>query len=45
MGGWALWTWWTSYNAVGETTPIDAIDGGRGDAVTEAADRLVSPQG
>ena len=42
MGGWALWTWWTSYNAVGETTPID---GGRGDAVTEAADRLVTPQG
>jgi hypothetical protein len=45
MDGWAVWAWWTSYNAVLEANPIDLLDTGRTDQVAAAVDRLVDPQG
>jgi hypothetical protein len=45
MDGWAVWAWWTSYNALLDALPIDLVDTGRTDQVAAAVDRLVDPQG
>lgn len=45
MDGWAVWAWWTGWNAVLEAVPVDLLSAGQADLVAQAADRLVDPQG
>lgn len=45
MDGWAVWTWWTSHNAVLDDVPIDVLNAGDGQAVADAVDRLLDPHG
>ncbi len=45
LDSWATWAWWTGYRATLEAAPIDLLDKGRADALTDAVDRLADPQG